>query len=73
MSGLAAPGGIPGVDDEVGVLPPLDVGVAGFSECSLVFSEGVERADDDPECDGGRSPRSTLAPEAPSKELDAPE
>jgi hypothetical protein len=36
------------VEEDVGV-PPFEVGVVGFSMCSLVLSEGVERADDDPE------------------------
>lgn len=53
ISGFAATatafGGRLGVDDEVGV-PPLEVGVVGFSiKGSFVFNEGVERADEEPE------------------------
>ena len=40
--------------EDVGV-SHLDVGVVGFSMDSLVLSEGVERAEEDPECEGGRS------------------
>ena len=42
-------------------VPPLDVGVVGFSMGSLVLSEGVERAEEDPECEVGRSTFSNLA------------
>ena len=46
--------------EDVGV-SHLDVGVVGFSMDSLVLSEGVERAEEDPECEVGRSTFSNLA------------
>ena len=42
-------------------VPPLDVGVVGFSMGSVVLSEGVEWEEEDPECEVGRSTLSNLA------------
>ena len=64
ISGFPPADGRPGAGaEEVGVLP-LEVGVDGFSICSLVLRDGVERADEDPECEGGRS-RSNLTLDDP--------